>query len=207
MVNYNGYLAIHRNAFYLLKKKILKVKEFTLWQYLITQMDFDPKHLKYGTFEYFPEEIGEEVFHTGRETVESWYKKLKTLGLIHLVDEARHLWAIHNPARYVVNSALIHGEANKYQKQEVNNPLQMLENIGTNTEKIEESTDKFTNIVEKNRQDEPTLLKRSPSIAKGSYKNDLVSSPYGVVGGEYSGSLSLDDQGWILSQRFREVKI
>lgn len=207
MTKLNGYLALHRNTFYLLEHKTLNNNELLLWQYFISQMDFDPKHDKYGTFEYFPDEIGRDIFHKGKKTIETWFKRLERLRLVYLADSKRSLWGIPNPARYVINSPQIHGEANQYEKKEKNSYGKMLENIGIATEKIEEYGNKFPDFTENNQIKRSPLLKNSPSIAKGSYKGDLLSYPYGVVGGEYNGSLSLDDQGWILSQRFKEIKI
>lgn len=157
-------------------------------------MDFDPKHPNYGSFEYFKDEIGREVFHKGGETIDTWFKTLRKHNLVYLVDEKRSLWGIHNPARHVINSPMIHGEANKYQKAEKENCDQMLENIGYQKENIVE-------FVENIRSKGDALLKTTQSIAKGSYKGNKVS----VIKKEdetlsYEGFLSPSDQYWIMSQ-------
>lgn len=157
-------------------------------------MDFDPKHKNYGSFEYYADEIGKGVFHKGGETINTWFKTLKQRGLIYCVDDRRSLWGVHNPARYIINSPQIRGEANKFQKIEGDNADLMLENIGYQKENIVE-------FVENIRSKGDVLLKDKQSIAKGSYKDNkvsLASNDNNTL--QYEGYLSIDDQYWIMNQ-------
>jgi hypothetical protein len=169
----SGYLAFHRNTLLLVATKILNTNELVLFLYLLSQMDFDPKHPKYGTFEYFPEEIGRDIFHKSKETINTWFSKLESVGMVYMADDLRSLWSIHNPARYVINSPGIHGEANQYQKEEKGDINAMYRNIRKPSENIEPVPEQTTKYVENIRETKHNLLERIPSIGIGSYKGGI----------------------------------
>lgn len=125
----NGYRAVHRNRWLLLREEVLNLREFILLEFLIDNMDFDPNHgEKYGTYEFFPEEIT-IIFNKTSETINEWHKGLLKKGIVGVHDLKRGLYKIAKPERYLTN-ANFKGNAHKYAKEETNCQLEkLLQNI------------------------------------------------------------------------------
>lgn len=119
----NGYRPSHRNRFLLLE--IISLQAFILLEYYLDQMDFDPRHKMYGTFEVCFSDLC-EVFHCGSETtIRNWHKLLIKQGLI-ICTERKNVFAISRPERYICATRLGSGKADQYAEQEKDQSIEVI---------------------------------------------------------------------------------
>lgn len=124
----NGYRPSHRNRFLLLE--IISLQAFILLEYYLDQMDFDPRHQAYGTFEVNFSEL-KSFFHCKSETtIRSWHKKLIEHGFI-IKSEKKGYYVVPKPERYICATRLGSGKADQYAEQEKDQSIGIiLQSIG-----------------------------------------------------------------------------
>lgn len=110
----NGFRASHRNRWLLIKKGVLDIREFLLFEYYIDSIDFDTRHDNFGSFEAFHEDTS-KIFSKRPDTIEDWHNSLLKKGFIKVFDEKRKLFKIKSPERYGI---VFGGKANEYTKNE-----------------------------------------------------------------------------------------
>lgn len=95
----NGFRASHRNRWLLIKKGVLNIREFLLFEYYLDSIDFDTRHDNFGEFEAYHEDTA-KIFNKEPDTVEDWHNSLLKKGFIKIFDEKRKLFKVKSPERY-----------------------------------------------------------------------------------------------------------
>ncbi len=89
-----GYAKAQRGDFLLVQRKVLTDTEFVLFRLLKdVVVDWDPKHLTYGTFFYNSHQIS-FYLEWNYAKINRIFNKLHEKGLLFLVDKQQRLWKI-----------------------------------------------------------------------------------------------------------------
>lgn len=167
----NGYRPSHKNRWLLISERILTLRQWALYEYLLDDMDWDHRHDNFGLFEFYPDEMV-DVFHKSSESIGDWFKCLVDKSFVRLRDKKRKLYEVKNPERYVF------GKASRYELSERNISVEkLLENI-----RFSERDGEITETVkEKIPQIIPSGVWKDRSKALSSFKDGLgIESRQGV---------------------------
>lgn len=200
--NANGTRPIHRNDFYLLSEKVLSRGEFLIYEFLVNQMGFDPKHIeRYGVVE-IPSfvELASFFGYSSDNSVRSKVARLIKLGLIQRIG--KYTYRVSAYARSIAQTKFWEGESNDYVANEKGRePKHIFQNLGLKTQMVEDSVqlveDKTPILPE---AVEPRYL--SSSKVKSNPKQVKRSrSEYEAIakGGDFSG-MSISDMEFVDGQ-------
>jgi len=200
----NGYRPSHRNRWLLVKEGVISRQVFLFWEYCLDQMLFDKRNEAYGTAEIDFDEVMSIFRVTSPSSVRDWYKELKALGLITVVNKKYHRVRITNCDRYIEGG---NGNIGLYEEREYKQSTDVIkQSIGFNNQPTDENNQSTDEIS-------PILLKSTKSKALSSFKVGLGSETRQEVrtieeyreickGEEYS-HLTPEDMQWIdENQRF-----
>jgi len=113
-----GYRPSHRNKWLLVASNLLTFQELAIFDFLIDQLDFDKRHIKYGTFELDIDEVA-KFFNVSSNTIRMKINKLLGLGLLRIVNKKKHIYSIANFNKFIDSSKRWGGDAIKFAKAEV----------------------------------------------------------------------------------------
>lgn len=172
-INTNGYRPSHRNRWLLLQHKILTKEELLLFEYYLDQMDFDFRHVQFGTFQVNFSELS-QLFgykvNKSNNSIRSKHNKLLEVGLIYPTRDS-NFFAIKNPERYIAETSIWKGKASTFRKNEMDKPTEVV--IESMRGQFQSTETEFQSIetkfqpVEKSK---PILLDKLSSRALGSSK-------------------------------------
>jgi len=159
----NGYRPTHRNKWLLLANKVLNIGELTLFDYYIDQMDFDKSHQLFGCFIFDLRQAAKVLGYESTNSIRTKHNKLLKLGFIFFTSK-KNIFAIHNPDRYIAQTKKWLGKVNDFQKEEDNQPFEVIVKNYANYLQINE---RKIQLFEKNDTD---LLRNNASRSLGSFK-------------------------------------
>lgn len=125
----NGYRPTHRNRWLFLQQRVFSPQALLLLEFLIDQMDFDPRHVQFGTCEINFLEISQLFGCKSTTTPRNWLKELLAKGFL-APTKKKSCYSVSNPERYIVRGKSGIGKADVYSKEEANqNIIFLLQSI------------------------------------------------------------------------------
>ena len=166
----NGYRPSHRNKWKFLKERVLTMQELLLYEYILDQFDFDTSHEKFGTFEFYLDDVA-PVFDKQPNSVRSWLNGLLTKGFIEKTNR-KYLYQLVCPLKYI-GPGFQKGEAAQFAKLDKDQSIeQILQNMGIKFQSIEKKVQRIEKKEDSNlKEDAPRAIGSFKVDSKFSYNN------------------------------------